>query len=135
MLGRISYITLWVNKYDECLAFYRDVLHLPLETADENFAQFSTEGTRLYLHRLDDNSLLRTHALEIHFEVLNVDAEYNQLLARGAQFEQSPSNMPWGTRMAALRDPEGNAIEIVGPLALDKAIENSPNTQMGKEQE
>ena len=116
MLGRISYITLWVNKYDECLAFYRDMLNLPLETADENFAQFATEGTKLYLHRLGDKSPLRAHALEIHFEVLNVDMEYNKLLERGAQFEQSPANMPWGTRMAALRDPEGNAIEIVGPL-------------------
>ena len=116
MLGRISYITLWVNKYDECLAFYRDVLDLPLETADENFAQFATEGTKLYLHRLGDNSPLRAHALEIHFEVLDVDMEYNKLLERGAQFEQSPANMPWGTRMGALRDPEGNAIEIVGPL-------------------
>lgn len=40
MLGRISYITLWVNEYDACLAFYRDVLGLPLEAADENFPNF-----------------------------------------------------------------------------------------------
>jgi lactoylglutathione lyase len=115
MLGRISYITLWVNEYDACLAFYRDILELPLETADENFAQFATEGTKLYLHRLGDKSSLRTHALEIHFEVPDVDAECNKLLERGVRFEQPPANMPWGTRMAALRDPEGNAIEIVGP--------------------
>jgi lactoylglutathione lyase len=116
MLGRISYITLWVNEYDACLTFYRDILELPLETADENFAQFVTEGAKLYLHRLDDRLPLRTHALEIHFDVPDVDAAYNSLLRRGAQFEQPPANMPWGTRMAALRDPEGNAIEIVGPF-------------------
>ena len=122
MLGRISYITLWVNNYDECLDFYRDVLELPVETADESFAQFATEGTRLYLHRLGDNSALRTHALEIHFEVPNVDAEYNILLKRGAHFEHHPANMPWGSRMAALRDPEGNAIETVGPLDPQEVI-------------
>jgi catechol 2,3-dioxygenase-like lactoylglutathione lyase family enzyme len=99
MLGRISYITLWVNEYDACLAFYRDMLELPLDTADENFAQFVTEGTKLYLHRLGTNSPLRAHALEIHFEVPDADAEYNSLLGRGAQIEQPPANMPWGTRI------------------------------------
>ena len=122
MLGQISYITLWVNEYDECLAFYRDALGLPIEAADENFAQFATQGTKLYLHRLGDKSPLRSRVLEIHFEVPDVDAVYGKLLERGVQFEHQPANMPWGARMAAFRDPEGNAIEIVGPLDPDEAI-------------
>lgn len=124
MLGRISYITLWVNEYDACLAFYRDMLELPLETADENFAQFGTQGTRLYLHRLGQKSPLRSRALEIHFEVPNVDVVYDELLERGVEFEHQPANMPWGTRMAAFRDPEGNAIEIVGPLDPEDEMTN-----------
>lgn len=124
MLSRISYITLWVNEYDACLAFYRDVLGLPLETSDENFAQFATEGTKLYLHRLGDRSPLRSRALEIHFEVRDVDGAYIKLLERGVQFEHQPANMPWGARMAALRDPEGNAIEIVGPPDPHEAIKD-----------
>ena len=124
MLGRISYITLWVNAYDACLAFYRDALGLPLETADENFAQFATQGTKLYLHRLGNKSPLRSRALEIHFEVPDVDAAYSKLLERGVQFEHQPAKMPWGARMAAFRDPEGNAIEIVGPLHPDETIKN-----------
>ena len=124
MLGRISYITLWVNQYDACLAFYRDILELPLESSDENFAQFANQGTKLYLHRLGDPTHLRNHALEIHFEVPDVDAAYNWLLNRGAKFEEPPANMPWGTRIAALRDPEGNAIEIVGPLDPNEAVKD-----------
>jgi lactoylglutathione lyase len=124
MLGRISYITLWVHEYEACLAFYRDALGLPLETSDENFAQFATQGTKLYLHRLGDKSPLRKHGLEIHFEVPDVASVYAKLLERGVQFEHQPANMPWGVRMAAFRDPEGNAIEIVGPPDPDEAIEN-----------
>ena len=124
MLGRISYITLWVNEYDGCLAFYRDALGLPLETADNNFAQFATQGAKLYLHRLGTKSPLRSHALEIHFEVLDVDVVYSKLHDRGVQFEDQPANMPWGARMAAFRDPEGNAIEIVGPLDPQEAIKD-----------
>jgi catechol 2,3-dioxygenase-like lactoylglutathione lyase family enzyme len=40
------------------------------------------------------------------------------------KFEHQPANMPWGTRMAAFRDPEGNAIEIVGPLDLNEEIKS-----------
>jgi lactoylglutathione lyase len=124
MLGRISYITLWVNQYDACLAFYRDTLELPLENADDNFAQFATQGTKLYLHRLGNSSPLRDHAVEIHFEVSDVNAAYNWLITKGAKFEQPPANMPWGTRMIALRDPEGNAIEIVGPLDPNEPVKD-----------
>lgn len=114
--AKITYITLWVQAYDDCLAFYRDQLGLPLETADANFAQFSTQGTRLYLHRLGSAPTLREHSLEIHFEVPDVDQAYAALLARGVEFDSPPANMPWGTRMAACRDPEGFHVEIVGPL-------------------
>jgi len=124
MLGRISYITLWVNQYDECLAFYRDILDLPRETADENFAQFATQGTKLFLHRLADKTALRDRAIEIRFEVPYVNAEYKRLLEKGTRFEHPPANMPWVTRMAALRDPEGNAIEIVGPLDPNESIKD-----------
>ena len=62
--------------------------------------------------------------MEIHFEVPDVDAMYGKLLERGVQCEHQPANMPWGARMAAFRDPEGNAIEIVGPLHPDETIKN-----------
>lgn len=62
------------------------------------------------------------HALEIHFEVPDVNTAYTKLLKRGVTFEHPPANMTWGTRMAAFRDPEGNAIEIVGPLDPNEAV-------------
>ena len=115
-LGALSYITLWVQQYDECLVFYRDQLGLPVEWAEENFVQFNTQGTRLFLHRLGLAQPLRPDTVEIHFEVQDVDAAYQALNQQGVRFFQAPANMPWGTRMAACRDPEGFSIEIVGPL-------------------
>ncbi len=117
-LGALSYITLWVERFDECLVFYRDQLGLPLEWAEENFAQFATQGARLYLHRLGLSQPLRPDSIEMHFEVQDVDAAYQALKQQGIHFSQTPANMPWGTRMAACRDPEGFNIEIVGPLKI-----------------
>ena len=53
-LEHIPYITLWAVKFDEMVVFYRDKLALPIEYSDENFIQFATQGTKLYIHRLGD---------------------------------------------------------------------------------
>ena len=121
-LGNIPYITLWAAKFDEMVAFYQHKLELPVEYSDENFIQFATQGTKLYIHRLGDAPPLREHTVEIHFDVSNVDAAYQALVARGVEFEDPPANRPWGVRMAAFRDPEGFSLEIVGPLNPDEPV-------------
>jgi len=112
----IPYITLWAVNFDEMVAFYQDQLELPVEYSDENFIQFATQGTKLYIHRLGIAPSLRENAVEIHFDVPDVDDAYAALVARGVAFEEAPANRPWGARMAAFRDPEGYALEIIGPL-------------------
>jgi catechol 2,3-dioxygenase-like lactoylglutathione lyase family enzyme len=121
-LTNIPYITLWAVKFDEMAAFYRDKLELPLEYADENFIQFATQGTKLYIHRISTAPALRKHAVEIHFDVPDVDATYDAFCQRGVMFEDPPANRPWGARMAAFRDPEGFALEIVGPINPDEPV-------------
>jgi catechol 2,3-dioxygenase-like lactoylglutathione lyase family enzyme len=104
------------------VTFYRDQLELHVEYGDENFIQFATQGTKLYIHRLGTAPTLRDHAVEIHFEAPDVDTAYTELLQRGLTFEDPPTNRPWGARMAAFRDPEGFALEIVGPLNPDEPV-------------
>lgn len=121
-LKNIPYITLWAVNFDEMVAFYRDQLEIPVEFGDENFIQFATQGTKLYIHRLGTAPQLREHSVEIHFDVPNVDAAYAELVRRGVEFEDPPANRPWGARMAAFRDPEGFAVEIVGPLDPNEPV-------------
>ena len=117
---QISYITLWATHFDAMVVFYRDKLGLLVEYADDHFIQFVMDGTKLYLHKLGDAPQLRDHTVEIHFDVPDVDAAYSELQQRGVVFEDPPANRPWGARMAAFRDPEGFALEIVGPLNPDE---------------
>ena len=119
-LEHISYITLWATRFDEMVAFYQDKIKLPIEYSNANFIQFTTQGTKLYIHRLGEAPPLRAHSVEIHFDVPDVDVAYQELVARGVEFEDPPANRPWGARMAAFRDPEGFALEIVGPLNPDE---------------
>jgi catechol 2,3-dioxygenase-like lactoylglutathione lyase family enzyme len=121
-LSHIPYITLWAVKFNEMVTFYKEKLELPVEYSDENFIQFATQGTKLYIHRLAEAPPLREHAIEIHFDVPDVDSAYQALVAQGIEFEEPPANRPWGARMAAFRDPEGYALEIVGPLFPDDPV-------------
>jgi predicted enzyme related to lactoylglutathione lyase len=52
----------------------------------------------------------------IYLLVKNVDRAYRDLLARGATFEQEPTDMPWRHRVATLRDPEGRMVCLAHPL-------------------
>ena len=45
-----------------------------------------------------------------YFYVDDVDRAFEVLSAKGVAFEQPPTNMPWGHRMAVLRDPEGRRV-------------------------
>jgi catechol 2,3-dioxygenase-like lactoylglutathione lyase family enzyme len=121
-LTHIPYITLWAVKFDEMVVFYRDKLALAVEHHEDNFIQFATQGTRLYVHRMAAAPSLREHSVEIHFDVPDVDEAYEELCQRGVSFEDPPANRPWGARMAAFRDPEGFALEIVGPLDPDEPV-------------
>lgn len=46
----------------------------------------------------------------IYLFVEDVDRAYQDLTSRGVSFDQAPADMPWGHRMATLRDPEGRLV-------------------------
>jgi predicted enzyme related to lactoylglutathione lyase len=46
----------------------------------------------------------------LYFFVKDVDRVYKDLLAKGVSFQQPPTDMPWGHRMAICRDPEGRMV-------------------------
>jgi lactoylglutathione lyase len=48
----------------------------------------------------------------IYIAVADVDRAHRELVSRGVTFEQPPTDMPWGHRVAQLRDPEGRSITL-----------------------
>jgi len=55
------------------------------------------------------------------FYVDDVDATYGAWLAAGGHAEQEPADMPWGERVAQVRDPGGNLVNLgaEAPAASD----------------
>lgn len=46
----------------------------------------------------------------IYLFVEDVDRAYQNLTSKGVSFDQAPADMPWGHRLATLRDPEGRLV-------------------------
>jgi catechol 2,3-dioxygenase-like lactoylglutathione lyase family enzyme len=50
---RINYVIVFVSDMDRSIAFYRDVMGLPLKFDSLGWTEFSTEGATLALHKTD----------------------------------------------------------------------------------
>ena len=126
-LSAPDYVVLVVTDLDRSLAFYTDVLGLPLGHRSGPFAQLVTGTTRIALYEREAMATtlgvdsLRSPpadapAFELGFKVDDVDAAYRQVTAAGAQPATPPTDRPWGQRTAYVRDPDGHLIELVTDL-------------------
>ena len=116
MFTSLSYITFYIRNFQAVVEFYRDTLGLEVEELNDGFVRFHTANDFKLAFHFADQPRRAVPAPEIHFAVPDVDEACRILQARGVNFTQAPENMAWGIRLAACRDPEGHAVEIIGPL-------------------
>lgn len=109
-------MTLWSVRFGEMRKLYAEILGLPILEENSNFIMFETKSSRLAFHRLAKGPRTERRTVELHFEVDDVDEVYDALQRKGVKFEEKPANRPWGARMASFHDPEGYAVELVGPV-------------------
>ena len=111
-------LILFTENYDECVAFYRDALSLPvLEVLDnehskltkfrygaDTYLMIETEGTaRPGGKSLDENSVW------LRFNVADVETAAAELEAKGV--EVSIRREVWGI-LADFKDPDGNLCSL-----------------------
>jgi lactoylglutathione lyase len=121
-LSAPDYLILIVANLDRALGFYVDVLGLRLGHRSGDYAQLDTGTTRLALYTRSamaktlamalDSPPSNAPGFEVGFKVTNVDAAFNELIARGAHPVMPPTDRFWGQRTAYLRDPDGHLIEL-----------------------
>lgn len=117
-----DYIVVIVEDLERSLKFYCQTLGLTLKHRAEAFAQLETGATRLALYTrsaMQDTLNMKLSApaenapgFELGFKVTDVDAAYQELLAKGAPSVIQPTDRPWGQRTAYVRDPDGHLIEL-----------------------
>jgi len=131
---KFSNVRLLVKDFSKCFKFYSEQLGLEPAWGDENscYASFKVadgiEGFALFLSDFMAPAVGNKAKIQpsdcreksmISFEVANVDETYESFMKKGISFINKPTDMPdWGMRVAHLRDPEENLIELFTPLEM-----------------
>lgn len=116
-LSDIGQIAVIVGDVAKATAFYRDVLGLKfLFPAGPNMAFLAAGNVRLMLTTPQGHGEVGKNSI-LYFKVTDIVLTHAQLVARGAPPASEPrmiAKMPdhelW---MAAVRDPEGNVVELM----------------------
>jgi len=122
---------LWVADVPATVRFYEDGLGAVLDHAhaDGSYAEIRLGSMTL---GLVDEADARRHlpvpfrphatneapgAFELYLEVADAEASAATAVIAGAVLLAPPSDKPWGSRVAYLRDPNGVVIELASALA------------------
>jgi catechol 2,3-dioxygenase-like lactoylglutathione lyase family enzyme len=119
-MTKLGYVTLEVDEetLDDLRDWYVETLGLSVAWRSRGICMLGGQGgARLQLHA--GAPLERPERVGLHFEVADVDAEYEDLAGQGVPFHQPPHNTAWGYRVAALRDCAGHTVELYTELGED----------------
>ena len=129
---KLTTIRVLAERFDDTVAFYRDVLGIPIRADAGVYVAFDAGGFELGIYgrsamadivpSLPRDPEANSDGMLINLEVDDLDATLAGLRARGVDFENEAHDQPnWGMRVIHMRDPEGNLIELYERLP--------PNTQ------
>jgi catechol 2,3-dioxygenase-like lactoylglutathione lyase family enzyme len=122
-LGPLGQIHVSVTDLDRSVAFYRDVLGIPLlfVVAGQPMAFFSSGEVRLYLGVPESPQF--TSRCVLYFRVGDIEAERARLEGLGVTVEHPHVVHREGATelwMAALRDPDGHVVILMEERAGDR---------------
>ncbi len=130
MFNKVKATVLFVEDFDTCLRFYRDILGLKVGILEATFAAFEMDEQNFVVQGIAAAEKIinvpvaafeaetgKIDRVMLCAQVEDVDEAYETLKAKGVEFTQPPIDQPWGLRGVYFRDPEGNVWEFYHPLA------------------
>jgi catechol 2,3-dioxygenase-like lactoylglutathione lyase family enzyme len=112
---RFSLVTVFVKDLAPLRDWYTSKLGLSVSSETPRFVQLADQTGRPCVAFHVGEPIGHAEHVQLHFEVDDVDAEYERLRATSVSFDEAPEDKPWGWRVAALRDPAGHTVELVHP--------------------
>ncbi len=106
----IDTVIVFARDLNELSTFYRTALRIQSEVVEEEgHVGFDLGDIYLGFDR-SDGSHQHPGAVSFWVRVDDLDATYHRCLDLGATSVIEPVWRPWGDRLAAVRDPEGNML-------------------------
>lgn len=114
---RVNYAIVFVSDMQRSVAFYRDVIGLPLKFDSPEWSEFATEGATLALHRAELPSTATGEAAlpaghcRPGLSVPDLDAFHLRMMDHDVVCTQQPKDL-FGARIAQYLDPDGLAMSV-----------------------
>jgi lactoylglutathione lyase len=114
---RVNYAIVFVSDMKRSIAFYRDVIGLPLKFDSPEWSEFATDGATLALHRAEqpaepasDTELAAGHCRP-GLSVADLDAFHSRMVEHNVVCTQQPKDL-FGAKIAQYLDPDGLTISV-----------------------
>jgi catechol 2,3-dioxygenase-like lactoylglutathione lyase family enzyme len=124
-IKELGAVILFVENLERSRAFYHDVLGLEVDFEDDESAGFKLEGLHFIVLQVDrareqlqgepTATPSKGATAFLTSFVDDVDSLHADLLERGIDFFQKPTDQPWGVRTAYFKDPDGHVWELAKP--------------------
>jgi uncharacterized protein YndB with AHSA1/START domain/predicted enzyme related to lactoylglutathione lyase len=118
MINGLRGATIWSEDLNNLLPFYRDVLGLPVGLSIPGFVVLGEMGKPVLALGTHSEVKGRNADPARHMVGLgtdDVDTEWKRLRQAGVEFVENPTD--YGSlRIATLKDPEGNLLQLLQPL-------------------
>ena len=136
---RVSYVIVFVSDMKRSVAFYRDVVGLPLKFDSPEWTEFATDGATFALHRADhrgpaeagpsQGSLRPSRGSQGGTErsagscrpglsVRDLDAFHTRMIEYNVVCIQQPKDL-FGSKIAQYLDPDGLEISVSEERSLE----------------
>jgi len=115
---QLSYAIIFVADMERSVAFYSDVLGLPVRFETPEWTEYATEGATLALHKADMPASVKAASnpkspghCHPGISVADLNALHSKLLNQGVTCVQEPKDL-FGARIAQYLDPDGLLISV-----------------------
>jgi catechol 2,3-dioxygenase-like lactoylglutathione lyase family enzyme len=130
---RMSYAIVSASKFDDTVAFYREVVGLKVADEDDQRVEFDTGETKLVIYdRLNPNApqLPADQRIAFAFEDAELEAWTGELRGRGVGFAASPAETELGLQVE-VEDGDGWFVVLHGPEPDDLPDEDELSAEYG----
>ena len=107
---RIGEVCLITNDVVKLANFYKQLLGIENGSNDAAHQILISEETQFTIYNDGSKKNNDNQNICLAFTVDNVDAEYQKLLAMGAEIIEKPVKRPWGATNMSFYDPDRNVV-------------------------
>ena len=116
-MPNLTHAIVFVSDMARSVAFFQDILGLPLRFESPEWTEFETPGSTLALHLADgpaasSQSMAPAGQCQLGFSVEDIDAFHQDMIAKGVTCLQPPEEEDFG-KLAEYADPDGLPFSVM----------------------